>query len=210
MAATTLRDGTEVEIRPIGPADKDRLAEAFARLSPESRYRRFFRPLKELRAGDLRYLTEIDHHDHEALVAIAADGSLVGVARYVRTEEEPELAEVAVTIVDDWHGRGVATELLRALVDRARAEGIERFVALVLGENREALDLFKSLARNDARPRRREGYLELLIDLPEGRVSGSGLGRALRGAAAGTIEFNPLRLLKRALAEPPAQNRPRR
>ena len=121
VSTATLRDGTEVDIRAIEPGDKALLAEAFSRLSPESRYRRFFRPLKELRDSDLRYLTEIDHADHEALVAIAADGSLVGVARYVRSEEERELAEVAVTIVDDWHGRGVATELLRALVDRARA-----------------------------------------------------------------------------------------
>lgn len=206
MATATLRDGSAVEIRPIGADDKRLLADAFARLSPESRYRRFFRPLKELRASDLRYLTEVDHSDHEALVAIAGDGSLVGVARYVRSAEEPELAEVAVTIVDDWHGRGVATELLRALVERARAEGIERFVALVLGENRDALDLFKSLSENEVRPRRREGYLELLIELPEGKVSGSALGRALRSAAAGTVEFNPVRLLKRALTD----NRPHR
>jgi GNAT superfamily N-acetyltransferase len=201
-----LRDGTPIRVRPIEGTDKEALASAFERLSPESRYRRFFRPRRRLSESDLRYLTEVDHHDHEALVALEPGGELIGVARYIRSENDPASAEVAVTVVDDWHSRGVATLLLEQLVERARAAEITHFLALVLGENRDALELFQNLAGNDVHPRPRDGHLELLIELPGEDFSGAALGRALRSAAAGTVEFNPLRLLKRALGD----NRPAR
>ena len=63
-----LRDGSRVVIRPIEPDDREALAAAFERLSPESRYRRFFAPVSRLSERDLDYLTCVDHHDHEALV----------------------------------------------------------------------------------------------------------------------------------------------
>ena len=69
----TLPDGSRLLIRPIEPADRERVAAGFERLSPESRYRRFFSPLPELSGRQLDYLTRVDHHDHEALVALDAD-----------------------------------------------------------------------------------------------------------------------------------------
>ena len=114
-----LRDGSCVVIRPIEPDDRAALADGFERLSAESRYRRFFAPVPHLSEHDLDYLTCVDHHDHEALVAVAdATGEGVGVARYVRTG--PDVAEPAIVVVDDWQGRGVGSRLLDALVERAR------------------------------------------------------------------------------------------
>jgi hypothetical protein len=69
-----LRDGSEVRIRPIEPGDKRRLAEGFDHLSEESRYRRFLHPIKHLSLRDLAYFTEVDHRDHEALIALDPDG----------------------------------------------------------------------------------------------------------------------------------------
>ena len=93
----------------------------FARLSAASRQMRFLGVKKELSAAELRYFTDVDHHDHEALGALDhADGRGVGVARYVRDTEDPQAAEIAVTIIDDWQGRGLGTELLAQLSDRAR------------------------------------------------------------------------------------------
>ena len=117
----TLRDGSRLAIRPVEPDDRATIAEGFERLSPESRYRRFFGPMPELGERDLNYLTRVDHHDHEALVGIdASTGKAVGVARYVRTG--PEVAEPAIVVTDDWQGRGAGSRLLAALVARAREE----------------------------------------------------------------------------------------
>jgi GNAT superfamily N-acetyltransferase len=190
-----------MRIRPLGPGDKQLVAGGFERLSPQSRYRRFFRPLDRLSERDLAYLTEIDHRDHEALAGIDPEtGHLIGVARYVRNDE-PDQAEVSVVVGDPWQGRGVATALLEHLVERAREEGIASFVALVMEENTQALTLFAHRMPRGARPRRSEsGHLELLIDLPEpGRVRESALGRLLGTVAHGAVVVNPYRVMSDAI-----------
>src|SRR5919107_1663133 len=121
----TLRDGTRVRVRPIEPEDRAALVAAFERLSPETRYRRFFGPVNELSRRALDHLTVVDHADHEALVALDEEDAIVGVARYVRIGEGE--AEPAIVIADDWQGRGLGSRLLALLVERARAERIERF-----------------------------------------------------------------------------------
>ncbi len=195
-----LRDGAELLIRQVGPADKGLIAGGVERLSAKSRYRRFFRPLDRLSQRDLVYLTEIDHHDHEALAAIDPErGELIGVTRYVRSADPTE-AEVSVVVRDDWHRRGVATTLLEHLVERARTAGITHFVALVMDENTQALELFDNRVPNHARPRRSaSGHLELLIDLPEGGVPGSTLGRVLGTVARTAVVVNPYRVMRSAI-----------
>jgi GNAT superfamily N-acetyltransferase len=193
--------GAELLVRQVQPDDKGLLAEGLERLSPESRYRRFFRPLTEFSEPDLAYLTEIDHVDHEALAAIDLEtGELVGVARYVRGSE-PELAEVSVVVGDPWQRRGVATALLEHLVERARAAGITHFVALVMDENTDAIKLFEHRVPGHARPRRsRSGHLELLIELPEpGRMPDSTLARVLRAVAHTAVVVNPYRAMRDAI-----------
>src|SRR4051794_27172627 len=125
----TLRDGSTLAVRPIEPSDREGVASGFEKLSDESRYKRFFSPTPRLSDAQLRSLTDVDHRDHEALVAVADDGDGPGVARFVRLPDDPTAAEVAVAVRDDWQGRGVATGLLHALVERAREEGITRFTA---------------------------------------------------------------------------------
>jgi GNAT superfamily N-acetyltransferase len=123
-----LRDGSKVVIRPVRGEDAPLLADGFTRLGPESRRLRFLRRKDELSAAELRYFTDVDHHDHEALGALEHTGGRgVGIARYIRDADDPHAAEIAVTVVDDWQGRGLGTELLAQLSGRARAEGIRRF-----------------------------------------------------------------------------------
>ncbi|HET6831487.1 MAG TPA: GNAT family N-acetyltransferase [Solirubrobacterales bacterium] len=193
-----LRDGSIIELREIRSDDKAALAAGFDRLSPESRYRRFFTPLERLTETDLAYLTEVDHHDHEAVIGFDLDGQPVGVARYVRGYEQ-EIAEVAVVVVDDWQGKGAATALLERLAERAAENGVERFVALILQENAEAIELFRSVAETTGPRRTPDGYLELEIEVPSGPVPGTPLGRALRTAAAGRVAFHPWRLIRARL-----------
>jgi GNAT superfamily N-acetyltransferase len=178
-----LRDGSRVLLRPVEPADKALLAEGFARLSPESRYRRFLAPLPELTDAQLRYFTEVDHHDHEALAALdPATGRGVGVARFIRLHDRPSVAEAAVTVVDAWQNRGLGTLLLGALAERARREGITTFTGLLLASNREMLELLEHVARVRIVDRQ-TGTVEVEVDLPEVGI-GPGLRKLLRAYQA--------------------------
>jgi RimJ/RimL family protein N-acetyltransferase len=108
---------------------------------------RFLTGKKELSGAELRYFTDVDHHDHEALGALNhADGRGVGIARYIRHADDPQTAEIAVTIVDDWQGRGLGAELLTRLSGRARCEGIHRFTALVAADNRAMAGLLRNMS----------------------------------------------------------------
>src|SRR5262245_56676508 len=145
----TLRDGSKVLIRQIQPADASLLADGFARLSPRSRQMRFLTGKQELSRAELRYFTDVVHHNHEALAALDhADGRGVGIARYIRDAEDPHAAEIAVTIIDDWQGRGLGAELLARLSDRARSEGICRFTALVADDNVAMARLLRTISAN--------------------------------------------------------------
>jgi RimJ/RimL family protein N-acetyltransferase len=131
-----LRDGSQVLIRQVQSADAPLLADGFARLSADSRWMRFLTPKKALSPAELSYFTDLDHHDHEALGALdTGDGRGVGIARFVRNTDDPYAAHIAITIVDEWQRRGLGSELLARLSDRARQEGIRRFTALVAAEN---------------------------------------------------------------------------
>ncbi|MGN6869878.1 MAG: GNAT family N-acetyltransferase, partial [Solirubrobacteraceae bacterium] len=173
---------TSLVIRPIEPDDRDLLRAGFERLSEHSRYMRFQAPLTSLSDQQLAYLTEVDHHDHEALLALAAD-EIVGVARFVRVSDA--VAECAIVVADDWQGRGVATALLDRLVERARDEGVERFTALVLAENAEALRLLERLG--DTVQRRVGSQVELDIELPAPRETSPQLKLVLASAARGLV-----------------------
>jgi len=145
-APIALRDGAHIRLRQGHSADKDLLRRGFDRLSPESRYRRFLAPMLELSDSMVEYLTEIDHHNHEAMVALDEEtGEGIGVARYVRDPERRERAEFAVTVIDDWQGRGVGTLLLEVLSARARQEGIATLTAVMLATNQEMMDVLMNL-----------------------------------------------------------------
>ncbi len=182
----TLRDGARVTLRPIALEDKPVLAASFDRLSDESRFRRFLTPKDRLSAAELDYLVDVDHKDHEAVVAIdPSSGEGLGVARYVRSTDDPELAEVAVTVADDWQGRGLGRALLERLTYRARREGVRRFSALVLSENRASLGLLEGVG--ESRRTGEAGEVELVIELPPQRGIGARLAGVLRAAAAGGL-----------------------
>jgi GNAT superfamily N-acetyltransferase len=156
---------TELEIRPIEPGDKAALAAAVDRSSDDAVYRRFLNPRGRLTAAELRYLTEVDHRDHEALLAFpSGSAESVGVARYIRDHDKRDSAEIAVPVLETWQGRGVGKALLHRLADRARDEGITEFTALMLSGNRPMRQLLADLG-----PTRLlssgAGAVELSVDL---------------------------------------------
>jgi RimJ/RimL family protein N-acetyltransferase len=140
-----LRDGERLTARAIRPDDKDALVAFFARLSPESRRRRFLAPKPRLTTRDLVSLTEVDGRTHVALVALDRDGAIVGVARYAAWRDRPERADVAFAVADDWHGRGLGTVLGDRLVEHARRSGLTALTGSTLGENGPARSLLRRL-----------------------------------------------------------------
>jgi RimJ/RimL family protein N-acetyltransferase len=159
-----LRDGTRILVRPILPQDKDRLRQGFARLSAHSRYRRFLTAMEHLSEERVRYLTEIDYANHMAWVALDPSQPTqpgVGVARYIRLPGDPTVAEAAVTVLDEYQGRGIGTILLRLLAESALEHGIRSFRGYVLAENDPMRDILHDLGATVAH----EGSL-LSIDVP--------------------------------------------
>ena len=135
-----LADGTAVQVRPIRASDADELRRAYDRLSPRSRYLRFLSPAPQLTDEVIRYLTEVDGVDHFALVALRVSHDLkteigLGVARFFRLPETPEVAEVAVTVSDEVQGKGLGRLLTQLLAEAAQERGIRAFRAEVAVEN---------------------------------------------------------------------------
>src|SRR5258706_11531630 len=141
-------DGTQLYVRHVKPDDKELIRKGWLMLSPRSQQRRFLAAKPVLTKGDLRYLTEVDGHDHVALIALRLDDPtyLVAVARYVRLQHDPEAAEVAVTVADAMQGKGIGKALGVLLADEARGRGINRFTASMMADNRPALALMATMS----------------------------------------------------------------
>jgi len=138
----TLRDGSRFQIRPIRPEDHRALQGMFRHLSPQSVYQRFFAALPELTDELAWKLSHVNYTNRMALVAETEGDSpeIVGVARYDRAEE-PGVAELGLAIVDEWQGRGLGRILIRELMKVAERNGITRFIADVLADNRRMIHL---------------------------------------------------------------------
>jgi GNAT superfamily N-acetyltransferase len=141
-----LGDGSPVTIRHVRPEDADELARGFEKLSPTSRYRRFLGGVTTLSPATLRYLTCVDGRNHVALVALThGPGSNVerglGIARFIRTADDPKVAEVAITVIDDAQRKGLGLILGVALGRAALERGITRFRGEVLTDNQPVRQL---------------------------------------------------------------------
>jgi acyl-CoA synthetase (NDP forming)/RimJ/RimL family protein N-acetyltransferase len=138
-ADVLLADGGVAHLRPIRPSDADRLVAFYERVSPESKYLRFFVPYPRLSNRDVKRFTEVDYVDRVAFI-ITLGENMIAVGRYERVENDH--AEVSFLIEDAHQGRGIAQLLLEHLAQAARERGITRFVAEVLPENRRMAKVF--------------------------------------------------------------------
>ena len=133
-------------VAPLHVDDRGRFLSGLQHASPESLYKRFMTPIERFSESQLRYLLEVDHRDHEALLAVDQDsGEAVAVGRFVRLPATPDVAEAAVIVVDPWQGRGLGRALSRLLADRARELGVRKFEAMLLVENEAMMSLLESL-----------------------------------------------------------------
>lgn len=163
-----LPDGAPILIRPIRADDKRMLENGLRHLSEESVQRRFLTPKSSFSRAELRYLTEVDGRDHVALVVeypAEPVRRLIAVARFVRLQAEPDAAEVAIVVADEWQRRGLGSTLAELLADEARAAGIRRFTATMASDNRPAHRLMARLTRSLEQRHSGAGVDEVVLDL---------------------------------------------
>jgi RimJ/RimL family protein N-acetyltransferase len=144
------------------------LEDGLRQLSDESVHRRFLTPKRGFSRSELRYLTEVDGRDHVALVVEDPRHParrLIAVGRFVRLHDDPEAAEVAIVVGDDWHRRGVGTALTALLAAEARRLGIRRFTATMAADNVPAHKLMRKLASHLERHSSGAGVEELVLEL---------------------------------------------
>jgi RimJ/RimL family protein N-acetyltransferase len=164
-----LRDGTHAFILPVRPQDRDAIRQGYEGLSLESRNRRFLSSVPHLTEGMLDHLVdEVDGIDHVALALVVLDGdnvgTPVGVARMIRYADRPTEADLAVTVLDDWQGHGVASALLAELVQE-RPVGVSRIVTAVAADNEPSLAMLRRLGETTTAPAG-IGRLDVAVELP--------------------------------------------
>lgn len=145
--STHLETGEPVYLRPIGRRDRAREVEVISRLSPHSRYLRFFTGAATIPDHVIDQLVNTDGYNHIAWGALelnVAGAPLMGVVRAIRKANSRE-ADLALAVLDAHHGKGLARLLLEAVVDQARSVGITRLTAETLHENAPARRLFKAI-----------------------------------------------------------------
>ena len=134
--------GEPVKVRPVCPRDAGILQAYVRALSPESRYSRFFGPLRELPPRELDRVIHLDPPNQLGLIAETRTEGVIGEARYALSPDGLD-CEFSLSVADGWHGKGVGTLLLGDVECRARGLGARRLVGDVLRTNQA----MKSLAR---------------------------------------------------------------
>lgn len=138
-----IEDETRILFRPVTPNDRECLRAAFNRLSFESRLSRFFISIDHFSEEMLRYLTEVDQSQHVAWCAIdrsLSEQPLVGTARFVRSRQHPQSAEMSIEVIDAYQNKRIGTTLFCLLYIVARLQGIHTLTAEVHPANRKILN----------------------------------------------------------------------
>lgn len=198
-----LSDGQRVHLRLTRPSDKEMLLEGFERLSPDSRYARFMAPKSKLTESELRYLTEVDGVDHFAIGAIrrhlVSKDEGVGIARFVRLQEKPDTAEPAVTVSDDYQGKGLGSVLLQRLIEAAWERDVRWFVTELLADNTASRRMIEALSPEVKFGQSGDGALIATLPVPEpdhtptapGFFAGSAVYKLLSYVARAKVSVRP-------------------
>ena len=187
-----LQDGTPALIWPLLPTDAETLRDVFRRLSPGSRHHRFLQVLDQLDDPMIRLLVDsVDGVHHIALLLIVlppgGQEELIGVARLVQYPDDPATADIAVTVVDDWQGRGAGTALVSVLLAR-RPAAVTRLRTLVEAGNRASLALLAGAGHVSA-GLPEQGVLDVTVDLPAATRAAGTLEKVAGFWTQGAREF---------------------
>lgn len=163
-----LRNQLPVILRPLLPEDRERIIEAFRRLSPESTYFRFWTSFRGANPTFIDRLCAESTEQHASWILVIEnndDVPGVGGGSFWRSHERPDTAEVSFTVADEFQGQGAGTILLAAIWEHAYAVGIRQFVANVLDQNHVMLTWWTSLGTTHVR--HSHGGWELTLKLDE-------------------------------------------
>jgi acetyltransferase len=146
----TLRDGTEVTVRPIRSSDAAAEVAFFNDLSDHTRYQRFMMAVHELTPEMVRHFTDVDYERDMAFVATRGAPTednpdaeaILAVARYVARDR---VCEFAVAVLDDWQHRGLGTLLMKRLMRYARSRGYKVMQGSTFSTNTTMIDLAQKL-----------------------------------------------------------------
>lgn len=168
IVETQLRDGTRALILELLPSDRERLRTGYEQLSEEARYHRFLTGVPHLTPALLDHLVDdVDGVDHVALALVVLDeddvGTPAGVGRIIRYADRPTAADLAVTVLDEWQGRGVATALVDELL-RRKPEGVTQIVTTVAADNPASLAMLRRLGPTVETPGETP-RLDVVVDL---------------------------------------------
>ena len=170
-ATERLRNGAVLQVRALRPDDRAEMLAAVGRLSKQMLYRRFFAPKRSFSEREIEFFLNVDFIGHVALAAVLTEGGrpvIVGGARYIVTQ--PGCAEIAFAVDDPHQKLGIATHLIRHLIEIARAAGLEKFIAEVLPENAPMLKVFERCGLAMTKHRER-GVVHIVLALPRGARS---------------------------------------
>ncbi len=167
-AYALLTDGTTIEIRPARPEDFDAVRDLHAKMSPDNLYLRFFSMSPMAAEREARRICRAPGPDHVALLAVLG-GELIGCGTFECDDPPPRSAEVAFTVADDMHTRGVGTLLLEHLVSMARGRGCRAITADTLSENAAMLRVFADAGLQVHRALA-DGVYDLTFPLPAGEA----------------------------------------
>ena len=184
-----LRDGRVAHIRPIRPDDAELLVDFYTRVSPESKYYRFFSPMPELSDKDIVRFTQVDYTDRVAFI-LTVGGKMIAVGRYDVVESGR--AEVAFLVEDQHQGRGIGQLLLEHLAQAGRERGVDRFVADVLPDNHVMIRTFRDAGYKIA-SEYDDGVMALVFDIDPTDTAIGVMEQREHRAESASIErfFNP-------------------
>lgn len=165
--AVDLKDGTQVILRPIKPTDDERMLELFNSFSEETIRLRFFSFMKYMSKDQVEKFTHIDYEKQMAIVALVDEGGkkrIVAVGRYNVLPSDPDEAEFAIVVQDDYQKRGIGTEVLQHLVHVARLQGVRVIVGYIMYHNSHVFALLRRSGLSISKKNWEDGVMQ--VDIP--------------------------------------------
>ena len=188
-----LKDGSALRLRPLRSQDEEQLLDFFQRLSHHTVHLRFHHVLTQMSREEAKRFCRIDHENIFAIVATigeAPEERIIAVARYARLPKR-DTAEAAFVVEDSYHGRGIGTHLLEELAATARLQGICRFEAEILAENRNMLKVLKDSGFKTSQ-RIQFGVSTVSVDIAPTEVAEERLAERERVATIASITPNAI------------------